>query len=373
MEDGFLFKEVFNRQMIIRMAGKIKQVWPEFSDSDFIENASAGLDDLELKQRAQHIAEILKLNLPEKYPDALKIILSSFEAETQGDELKGLETFYYMPFTIFTARYGLDHFDLSMQVLYEITKRFTSEEAIRPFLIQYPAQTLAILHQWTRDASVHVRRLVSEGTRPRLPWTQRLPAFQENPQPVLELLELLKDDKELYVRRSVANNLNDIAKDNPDVVIETLERWAASKNPGTQWIIRHASRTLVKQGDARVLHLLGYETQLNLEIQNFIITPQQVAFGGKIHFSFDVINKEKRTHKLMLDYIMHHVKANGTTSPKVFKLSQKDIAAGQKLSLSKNHSFHAITTRVYYPGEHHIEIQVNGNILASGSFILLEK
>lgn len=373
MEQGFLFKDVFNRQLIEGMAGRIKEVWPVFNKEDFVTNASGPLAELELKQRAAHISECLKKNLPARYPEAIKIILNSFDAELQVAELKGFEGFYYMPFSIFVATQGLDHFDLSMNALYEITKRFTSEDAIRSFLVKFPERTLAVLHQWAHDENVHVRRLVSEGTRPRLPWAQRLPAFQDDPGPVLELLELLKQDPELYVRRSVANNLNDIAKDNPDLVIKTLEKWSQVKNPGIQWIIRHASRTLVKQGDPRVLSLLGYNTRLKIEIENFKIEPRQIEFGGKIFISFEVISSEKKAQKIILDYIIHHVKANGKTTPKVFKLSQKVISAGQKVSITKNHSFQAITTRVYYPGEHRVEIQVNGNILASGSFILLEK
>jgi 3-methyladenine DNA glycosylase AlkC len=247
-----------------------------------------------------------------------------------------------------------------MQALYQMTKRFSAEGAIRAFLLKHPERTLAILSDWAEDENPHVRRLVSEGTRPRLPWTMQLKPFIEDPRPVLKLLEKLKTDPVLMVRRSVANNLNDIAKDNPALVVKTLRRWMKIKDEGTQWLIRHAARTLIKQGNRDVLAALGFDSKVEIGVSKIQLDKSAVRMGEDITFSFEIISKSKRTQNLVIDYVIHHVKANGRLTPKVFKLTKKRLAAGESVSLSKRHSFRPISTRKYHAGEHQITIQING-------------
>jgi 3-methyladenine DNA glycosylase AlkC len=286
--------------------------------------------------------------------------LKALPPEIRNCELTGYDGFIVLPQNEFVAKYGLDHYDLSMRALYEMTKRFTAEGAIRPFILKYPQQTLAILSEWAEDENCHVRRLVSEGTRPRLPWTMQLKPFIEDPRPVLELLEKLKTDPVLMVRRSVANNLNDIAKDNPDLVVKILRGWSRIEDEGTQWLIRHAARTLVKQGNKDVLGVLGYSQNVDISVSRIKLDKPIVRMGEALNFSFEVESKADQAQTLVIDYVIHHVKANGKLTPKVFKLTQKSLEPGQVINISKNHPFRFITTRRYYAGKHTLEIQVNG-------------
>ncbi|PCI43210.1 MAG: DNA alkylation repair protein, partial [Proteobacteria bacterium] len=247
---------------------------------------------------------------------------------------------------------------------------FSSEFGIRFFLLKSPDKTLRTMKIWTKDCDKHVRRLASEGSRPRLPWAMQLPAFIDDPTPVLELLELLKDDKEEYVRRSVANNLNDIAKDHPERVADTAETWMLGASNERKKLIRHACRTLLKQGNTRVLQVFAYNpphlTQVNIQIE----TPE-VMFGTALQFGMSISSNAKHAQPLMIDYVIHHQKANGKTSPKVFKWSVKTLAANETLKLSKKHMIKKISTRTYYQGLHTLEIMVNGVSVGKVDFQLL--
>src|SRR3989338_7440297 len=214
------------------IARMITAVHPAFESRKFVADALKGYEALALMPRGNHIARALQRPLPPDYPKALKILLASLDQPHGRDAGLTLGSFLYLPHTMFVAEFGLDHFEASMQAQHALTQRFTAEFSIRPFLQQHEAATLARLKQWASDPSEHVRRLVSEGSRPRLPWASRLPAFQKNPAPVIELLELLKDDPALYVRRSVANNLNDIGKDHPDLLAQTAKRWLQGAGAG---------------------------------------------------------------------------------------------------------------------------------------------
>jgi 3-methyladenine DNA glycosylase AlkC len=218
---GEPLKNFYGPDVPARIAAMIAQVDPAFPAEAFLADALDGYEALELTPRARQIARALGRHLPQDYERAIEILVASLAPKLEAAELTGMEVFVYMPHVFFVADRGGDRFEASMRAQYELTQRFTAEYSIRVFLERYPEATLARLREWARDPSVHVRRLVSEGTRPRLPWAPRLRSFQDDPRPVLELLELLRDDPELYVRRSVANNLNDIGKDNPAALIET--------------------------------------------------------------------------------------------------------------------------------------------------------
>ena len=229
---------------------------------------------------------------------------------------------------------------------------------------------MAILHQWAEDENYHVRRLVSEGTRPRLPWAARLPEFIQAPSPVMALLEKLKDDPELYVRRSVANNLNDIGKDHPKLLANTAKRWLKGASQERQWLVKHALRSAIKRGEKGALDALGYGAPVDVDIKDINIMPAQAQVGGNIHIAFKVKNVAKETVNLMVDVAIHFIKANGASSAKVFKLKAVALAPNETQVFSKKISLKPMTTRTLYSGEHKVDVILNGQNKILGSFAL---
>jgi len=363
-------KNQFGRDVPKRIAAQIAAVHPAFDRGGFERAVTRGYDALELMPRGRHIAQTLRRFLPESYPQALEILLASIGSRSAPAEGGAMASFFYLPHTQFVADFGLDHFEESMRAQYELTQRFTAEFCIRPFLERHRDATLTRLHQWANDSSPHVRRLVSEGTRPRLPWAPRLREFQRNPAPVLALLELLKDDPELYVRRSVANNLNDIGKDHPALLTETAKRWLADASAEREWVVRHALRSAVKRGDAAALSVLGYGAKPAVAMGAVEITPARAVIGESVRISFELINSGRRRQQLLVDFRIHFVKASGDSSPKVFKLKQVELAPGESVQLSKKVSLAELTTRRHYPGEHRVDVLINGVVEPLGSFEL---
>jgi 3-methyladenine DNA glycosylase AlkC len=282
----------------------------------------------------------------------------------------GMDPFLYAPHVYFVAAHGLDHWETSMRAQYELTQRFTAEFSIRAFLEHEPERTLDRLRDWTRDPSPHVRRLVTEGTRPRLPWAPRLRRFQEDPTPVLELLERLKDDLSPYVRRSVANNLNDIGKDHPERLVATTRRWleGASEEP----VADQASlRSAVKRGDQGALDVLGFCGTVSVDISEIVTTPERAQIGDAVRIGFTATNTEALPILINADLRIHFVKSNGMTSPKVFKVRGLGLGARESQRLSKLVSLRQHTTRSHYPGVHRVEVVVNGVARPLGSFVIV--
>ncbi len=264
IEHGKALKLIFNETLVALIGESISAVYPKFDEAAFVEMASLGLDKLEFKQRSEWIARALIEQLPTDFPTTAQILIRSFGPELTQTAGNGMAVFFYMPHAQVIATLGTEHFSEGMRANYELTKRFTAEFSVRPFLVEHPSKCLALLTQWTQDPNPHVRRLTSEGTRPRLPWAMRLPTFQRDPSFTLPLLELLKDDGELYVRRSVANHLADILKDNPDAGYQVCANWLdelrspsldSTCRENRQWIIRHALRLPAKKGDSHALQL----------------------------------------------------------------------------------------------------------------------
>lgn len=369
------FKNWINPVLIQGMAAHFKQQWPDFNESAFVQTAVKNLDTLELKERSLQITKAMKVHFPADFEQAGTLLLKSLGTplndDLSGGEItkKGIAGWAIMSMVDYVALYGKEHFDTSMNLFKELTKRSSSEFGIRHFLIDFPDKTLAVMHGWTQDSSPHVRRLASEGSRPRLPWGLRLQTYVQDPAPVIDLLEELKDDPSEYVRRSVANHLNDIAKDHPDRVANIAEQWMVKPSKNRERLVKHACRTLVKQGHTKTLEVLGYGTAV-LEPAQLSLQPQKVAFGTAMHFELVLSSSHSKDQNLMIDYIIHHQKANGTTSPKVFKWKTANLPAGKALRLSKKHAFKPITTRVYYPGLHHLEVVVNGISVAQIDFEL---
>lgn len=360
-----------------RIASAIAEVYASFDVDGFVRDSLDGFDDLELTPRGLQIAGALATHLPAKRDEALAILVASFGPELPNEDPTGtptakganpMESFFYMPHGFFIRDEGVEHFDASMRANYELTKRHTAEFSIRSNLEHHTDATLAVLHDWTQDENVHVRRLVSEGTRPRLPWAGRLKQFQLNPTPVIELLELLKDDPVEYVRRSVANNLNDLAKDHPDRVVGLARVWWADGDANRRRLLRHGLRTLIKQGDPETLDVLGYPPDTPATVESASFDPATPAIGEKVRIEVVLSNPSTSTIACLVDLRINFVKANGSTSPKVFKGAELELEAGANGTIRKTVSLAQHTTRTHHPGDHLVELILNGRAHQIGSF-----
>jgi 3-methyladenine DNA glycosylase AlkC len=361
-------KNSFGPEVPTYLAGFFGAVVPRFPRKRFISACVDGLDKLELMPRSRHIADVLAATLPADRGDALQIVIDALRREGLPQELHGMEGFRYLPLVDFVAVHGLDHFELAMTLQYELTQRFTAEFCIRPYIEAHRDATLDRLREWTADPSEHVRRLVSEGTRPRLPWAPRLREFMADPAPVVELLELLKDDSSEYVRRSVANNINDIAKDHPDVAVAIARRWWRGAGPDRKRLVKHGLRTLIKQGHPDALTVIGFGADTPLQISRAACVPATVAIGESTRVEIDLHNPTGETHAALVDIVVHFVKANGSTSPMVFKGAEIEVAHGATSTVRKSVSLRVHTTRTPYVGEHRVEVLVNGATHSVGSF-----
>jgi 3-methyladenine DNA glycosylase AlkC len=360
-----------------RIAAMIRAVHPSFDVRSFVQHALDGYEALELMQRGAKIAEALHAHLPGDFPAAVEILLASLDRpavlKSKGADKNPITAFLFLPHTVYVAEHGLEHFEVAMRAQHALTQRFSAEFSIRRFLQLKQIDTLRVLKAWAADPSEHVRRLVSEGTRPRLPWAPRLRAFQQDPRPVLALLELLKDDPSPYVRRSVANNLNDIGKDHPALLYKTVARWSKNASENRQWIIRHALRSAVKRGEPGALRVLGFGGTAKVSIKNANVSPARVKKGAAVNISFDMANAAPRAQRLLVDLRVFFMKANAKTRPKVFKLRTVVLAAGATESFSKRLSLKELTTRKHYPGMHTVEVVVNGRAVPLGKFELLAR
>ncbi len=370
------FKNLFNPTMIAAMGNHLQASNPSFNKKLFIKNASNGLDSLELKARAIQIQTALDPLLPTDFRAACEMILGSLSPKTDEDWLAddihtlGISGWAIMPLAEIVAARGLSDFDYAMNVLAQLTKRFTSEFAVRPFFLADENRAVEIACDWARDDNYHVRRLASEGSRPRLPWGLRLQNFVTDPTPLIPLLETLRDDPSEYVRRSVANSLNDIAKDHPDKIAGIATDWLIDASKERTRLIKHACRSLIKSGHAPTLAALGYGPP-KLKVEPISLDKDEVQMGESIGFSVSFESTAKTSQSLIVDYVVHHQKANGTTTPKTFKWKTIDLAKGETVTLNKTHMFKNITTRTYHNGEHALELQVNGVLYGKACFNLV--
>lgn len=374
------FKNLINAE-VVRQAGQhLRRVWPAFDQRRFERLALDGLDDLEFKARAQHLGLALLATMPDDFYHAADVLEASFKpvihVEDPDKELgllrtddTGLAGWVLWPVGEFIAQRGLEHPERALQALHALTQRFTAEFAIRPIIVAHPELSLRTLAGWTTDPSAHVRRLVSEGSRPRLPWGLRLKALVLDPTPTLPLLEALQDDASEYVRRSVANHLNDIAKDHPERLADWLECHLPDAPLTRQRLLRHASRTLIKQGHGRTLSLWGLGAALDGSV-HWQVSPKRVAIGESVALSLTLASTSASPQILEIDYTVHHARAQGGASAKTFKGWRVSLAPGKTLQLAKSHSMRPVTTRRYHPGEHQIDLRINGQTVAQAGFKL---
>lgn len=366
------FKHQLGAARIVAIASAIAEAAPAFDRARFEREANRGLDALELKDRVRHVIACLHRSLPQPFPIAVAALerAVALDGQRREGDARILRGFAAWPITDYVGAHGLEHRAESLRAMRVLTPRFSAEFAIRPFLERYPEETLAEMRRWTRDPDHHVRRLASEGARPLLPWGQRLQQFRDDPSPVLAILEELADDESDYVRRSVGNNLNDIAKDHPAVVIAVCERWLREAGDRRRAIVERALRTLVKQGSSEALALLGFDANVSIAVGPLRLDRTAVQEGEAIELSVAIRSTADTAQEINIDYAVHFVKANGSRSPKVFKLKKLELAAGDRVHVRKRHSLKPVTTRVHYPGTHTIEILINGKPSGKADFEL---
>ncbi|MGB1874289.1 MAG: DNA alkylation repair protein [Akkermansiaceae bacterium] len=370
MAEHVLTKEGLGEAAVERIIDALQSSGARFCTESFRRDALSSLEQLELKDRVRHLITVMSLHLPSSFPETAYILGEIKDHWPGKDDDDNRYYFAAWPLVDYVAKYGLNHPRIALPLLRYLTPLFTAEFAIRSFLEVHPEETYSQMLMWCLDSDEDVRRLASEGIRPRLPWGKQLPRYIQNPAPVISLLENLKDDPSDYVRRSVANNLNDISKDHPELVIETCKAWQSEKVAAREWIIRHATRTLVKEGHPGVFPLLGFTARPKIEVQPPTLSTGHLLLGESLGIEAQITSTSTESQYVVIDYAVHYVKANGQSSAKVFKWKNLRIKAGQSITLTKSHPFKKITTRRHYQGIHRIEILVNGKHASASSFEL---
>ncbi|MFJ5296806.1 DNA alkylation repair protein [Pseudomonas sp. NPDC088368] len=361
MSDAPALKEIFNHERLKHIADETFAVYPTFDRKRFIAQATEGLDGLSLMQRLNRVSQSLHAGLPQDYLAALDILYQL------APRLNSAFVSLILP--EYVALYGQEDFERSMEALKFFTPFGSSEFAVRHFLRRDFSRAIEVMHGWSLDDNPHVRRLASEGCRPRLPWSFRLENLMVDPSPLLDILDNLKTDDSLYVRKSVANHFNDITKDNPEWVLDQLEGWSLD-NPNSAWIARHALRSLIKKGDVRALTLMGAGEKAQIRLSDLKVTPEAISLGERIELTFTLTSTSNDAQRLIIDYAIHYVKKSGGTSAKVFKLKTLELAAGASMTLRREQEVRNFTTRVHYAGRHDVDVLINGECLGRSGFDL---
>ena len=365
-----LADQLFNRESVAQLSQALKDAYPRFANRKYESEVLDRFPDLSLKARINWMVETLENYLPDDFDRSISILQSALPPPLDSSRTDDdFGQFIWVVPGEYVARFGCsaETLDLSLGFLREATKRFSSESAIRPFLSKFPRATLKFLRSCARDKNYHVRRLASEGTRPFLPWAQRVSLPLEE---VVAILDILHDDTTRYVTRSVANSMNDIAKIDANIAVGTLKNWRKKSNQEPnelEWMVRHATRTLMKQGHPEALNLLGYSTNLKIDLDDLVIT-ERVRVGENFCLQCKLISHAKQKLKITLH--IHFLKANGSYAPKVFTVKDAEFTRGQSFSIIKRQSFKPITTRTLYLGRHYAELVVNGVSFAKRSFEL---
>jgi 3-methyladenine DNA glycosylase AlkC len=348
---GVPLKNMLNHESLSEFAEAIKTVYSGFKVEEFLKSTmDETWEGLELKARGRQITLNLRKYLPSDYKEAISII------DKVIIKYKGFACF---SFPDFIELYGQDeeNLDTSINALGRYTQYMSAEFAVRPFIINYEERMMGQMYEWSKSENEHLRRLSSEGCRPALPWGQALPKYKKDPTPILPILEQLKTDSSLYVRKSVANNLNDISKTQPELVIKIAKDWYG-KNEHTDWIIKHACRTLLKNGNREVLFIFGCDDVDSIDVKDFALNKTSISIGEEMAFSFTI--SAKKEAKVRLEYGIDYVKSNGKRNRKIFQISESELKEKQKKEYTKIHSFADVTTRKHYCGTHSITLIVNG-------------
>lgn len=344
-------KEMFNKKFYEHFAQEFNKVDKNFHPEKFVKNVTKNSEHLSLNERMRNTSTVLKNYLPSDYRKSLELLFKVIPNIKRD--------YTSLVFPDFVGLYGHNDFNISMEALKHFTQFGSSEFAIREFLKRDFNKTIKVMNGWAEDKNHHVRRLASEGCRPRLPWSFKLDEVIKNPKITLSILEKLNADEELYVKKSVANHLNDISKDNTDWMLQILNGWDKN-NANTYWIIKHASRTLIKKGNIQSLSLFDFEKNVKVNVAEFKLNKSKLKLGEVLQFDFDVISEKSKSQKLVIDFAVHYVKKSGERSAKVFKLKEIDLKPKQIVHISKKHRFQDFSTRKHYSGKHIIEILING-------------
>jgi 3-methyladenine DNA glycosylase AlkC len=363
--------QLFNPAKVAMLAERIAAVYPRFQTKSFIAAVLAPFPTLELKARITHIATELHNHLPKSFNEASALVVASLPAPLDPNlSDNDFGDFIYAPLSEFIANQGCNASDVhtSLQALAEITQRFSAEYALRPFINAFTSETFSFLKSCTGHSNYHVRRLASEGSRPKLPWGIKI---QTSPQHSIDLLDSLYGDSKRFVTRSVANHLNDLSKTDPDLVLTTLKRWAATDKQDSDemnYITRHSVRTLIKQSNRGALSLLGYGNKPKVDITAITMHTPHVPIGDSALFSIQFVSREKQA--LLIEYALQHSDAPAGKGLKVFKLKTINASPNQRFDLRKKHPMKAMTTRQLYPGVHTLSLRMNGQPLRTLEFSL---
>ncbi len=357
-------KDRFDRDPVQLLADRLGRFHSGFEAAPFSEALLAAFPELELKERINLVADRIAADLPEDYPTALSIVLEVVNSD--------IDDWAAWPLCSFVERHGVDHPVASLEAMPELTKHWSCEFAIRPFLDNHLELTRTYLRQWILDPNEAVRRLPSEGTRPLLPWGPRVKALTDDPQIGIELLTALRHDPSETVRRSVANHLNDISKAHPDLVVDVLSDWNNESPPVDERLVKHALRTLVKQGHPGALSLLGFSTEAEVEVVSFKCEPSSIDLGKHIELAAELSSTSTVEQRLVIDFVIHHVNASGATSPKVFKWTTLTLAPNETVRILKRRLIQTASTRRYHAGTHRVDLKISGKELASTQFLLTE-
>ncbi|MDB4868678.1 MAG: hypothetical protein JWR03_3011 [Cohnella sp.] len=355
-------KNIYNERFLRQFALLVQTRFPKFDAEVFVRLVlGPGWDEIELKGRIRRIAGSLGATLPAEYDEALDIL------ESLADGCRG---FPYLFFPDFVERYGLGHWDRSVTALEKFTPMSSSEFAVRPFLLLDQERMMAQMREWSSHADEHVRRLASEGCRPRLPWAMGLPALKRDPSPIWPILEQLQADPSDYVRRSAANNLNDISKDHPGLVAEWVCRWQG-RDARTDWVLRHGSRGLIRAAHPEVMARFGLLPVSGVHVEEWTVSPDHVPTGGSVEVRYALRMPDGADPvKLRLELDISFPRPGGKRYRKLFRLSEKMVAAGSRVAGSRRHSFADLSTRRHYPGVHRMALLVNGHEAASAEAVL---
>ncbi|MFN8713715.1 MAG: DNA alkylation repair protein [Bacteroidota bacterium] len=365
-----LLKDLYSPEFYSRFADVAEELLTDFDRKKFVKAIyTADWERKELKERMKHTTQTLHAFMPKEFVKAASIVRKLAIAIPKHKNYQ--PSFAYMFLPDYIEQYGINHIDASIKTMEAVTALASCEFAVRPFLAEYGDEMFAQMLAWSTHKNHHVRRLASEGARPRLPWGMAVPGLKANPHPVLPILENLKTDSSEYVRRSVANNLNDIAKDHPQIVLSIAKKWKGL-GADTDAIVKHGCRTLLKQGNAEILKHFKLADDPALTISDFKILTPEVKTGEYLDFTFTVSNSSRKAQTIRLEYTLYYLMKNGQFSKKVFKISEKLYAAGNSTHVLKKHSFRVITTRQYYTGLHKLGVILNGKEKVTGEFMLSE-
>lgn len=354
-----LLKDIYTNPEIFRqLADDMHTAYPALNKKDFYQALVENLEQFELKARIERAADVCRRFLPADYPQAVAVLYKFTENKPSR--------LVYLFLPAFVAKYGQVHYRLSMAAIRDFTQYSSSEEGVRAYLQADLKETLKMMKEWARSGNTHIRRLASEGCRPRLPWARKIPVLIEKPELTWPILEVLNTDPEKYVQKSVANHINDISKDHPDWIIEQLRAWDLSQ-PSTAWIVKHGLRTLIKAGHKGALALFGNHHKPKVSFEN-ARWDKHIRPGETARFSCELVSAGKQPQPLAVDYRIHFCKKNGAQNPKTFKLKNLSLSPGETFAVRLKYVFRDLTTRKHYPGAHAWQLMVNGELFPAYPF-----